>query len=127
MSTKILPESVTLIVQEQANAMYDGVISSADAFAVIDRAALSSWNYYDGILNDAHAAFQRQLDRRIDAALAAEQQPVESYEAKELRKQLVRGPYAGEDFFRLKVTGNGESRWINVTREQLDAIATVLA
>lgn len=49
-----------------------------------------------------------------------------SYAALELREQLERGSYEGEDFFRLKVTGNGETKWVNVTAEQLAKIAEVV-
>lgn len=52
--------------------------------------------------------------------------PNAEYRARELRRVLERGPFPGEDFFRLKVTGNRESRWINVTAEQLDAIADIV-
>jgi hypothetical protein len=45
------------------------------------------------------------------------------YAATEIRGLLERGPYPGEDFFRLKVTGNGETRWLNVSAEQLGAFA----
>lgn len=48
------------------------------------------------------------------------------YRFTELRNQLNRGTYEGEDFFRLQVTGNGKTRWINITGRQLAAIALLL-
>lgn len=48
------------------------------------------------------------------------------YAASELERQLERGPYQGEDFFRLKVTGDGESRWVNITAEELEVIVRAL-
>lgn len=51
---------------------------------------------------------------------------METYAAKEMRRQLERGPALGEEFFRLKVTGHGETRWVNIIPEELSAIAEVL-
>lgn len=63
----------------------------------------------------------RTVDR-YDAERARRR--VEStYEAREVRHQLARGPAEGEDFYRVKV---GASRWFNVTSAQLAAFATVL-
>lgn len=62
-----------------------------------------------------------------DAEDAAINAAAMSYHGRELQKQLDRGPYAGEDFFRLQVTGNGTSRWINITAEQLAGIVALLA
>jgi hypothetical protein len=36
-----------------------------------------------------------------------------------LREQLDRGPDPGEDFFRLKVTGKSETKWLNVSPAEL--------
>lgn len=52
--------------------------------------------------------------------------PTTNYAANELREQLARGPHAGEDFFRLNVSGNGRSNWVNITPEQLAGIVAVL-
>lgn len=49
-----------------------------------------------------------------------------AYAASELRRQAQRGSYEGEDFFRLQVTGNGKTKWLNITQEQLAAIATLV-
>jgi uncharacterized protein (AIM24 family) len=49
-----------------------------------------------------------------------------TYAAYELFEQLKRGPYEGEDFFRLRVTGNGETKTVNVTPGQLHEIARIL-
>ena len=48
------------------------------------------------------------------------------YAAREIEKLTERGPSAGEDFYRLKMTGTGETRWVNVTPAQADAIRDVL-
>lgn len=47
--------------------------------------------------------------------------------ATRLRELLEAGPFPGEDFYRLKVTGNGETHWMNVSPDQLAAIARVLS
>ena len=52
--------------------------------------------------------------------------PPESYAAREIRRILDLGPYPGEDFYRLKVSGNGATPHVNVTPEQLEAIAAIL-
>lgn len=44
------------------------------------------------------------------------------YERQMLREQLERGPDPGEDFFRLKVTGRGETKWLNVSPAILTAL-----
>lgn len=49
-----------------------------------------------------------------------------NHAARELRRLYECGPYPGEDFHRLKVTGNGESRWLNITPAQLKVIAGML-
>jgi hypothetical protein len=48
------------------------------------------------------------------------------YAASELRSLLARGPQRDEDFFRMKVTGNGETRWINVSATDLRGFIAVL-
>jgi hypothetical protein len=45
----------------------------------------------------------------------------------DLEHLLNRGPQPGEDFYRMKVTGNGETRWFNVSGEKMEAIAAILA
>lgn len=44
------------------------------------------------------------------------------YAKDELTRQLERGPYAGEDFFRLQVTGDGATKHLNISRAELAAI-----
>lgn len=44
-----------------------------------------------------------------------------------IRRLLDAGPSEGEDFFRLKLTGHGETQWMNVTPERMEAIAAVFA
>lgn len=52
--------------------------------------------------------------------------PVQTYASTEIREQLARGPQPDEDFYRLNVSGNGRTNWVNVTPEQLERIAAVL-
>jgi hypothetical protein len=52
--------------------------------------------------------------------------PTQNYAATELREQLERGPSPDEDFFRLNVTGNGRTNWVNITPEQLAGIVALL-
>lgn len=48
------------------------------------------------------------------------------YAAQLVREQLDAGPHEGEDFFRAKFTGAGETKWFNVTPGQLAEIAAIL-
>ena len=50
----------------------------------------------------------------------------DSYAASELQRLLVAGPHPDEDFFRLKVTGNGSTKWVNISLQQLAAIHQLL-
>lgn len=43
-----------------------------------------------------------------------------------LREQLKRGPHPEEDFFRLKVTGDGETKWLNISPDDLRRIVDVI-
>jgi triacylglycerol esterase/lipase EstA (alpha/beta hydrolase family) len=49
-----------------------------------------------------------------------------TYAAFEMLEQLKRGPYPGEDFYRLRVTGDGSTKTVNVTADQLERIAAIL-
>jgi hypothetical protein len=49
-----------------------------------------------------------------------------TYAASEIQRQLERGPYEGEDFFRLKVSGDGQTKTVNITPAQLAEIVEVL-
>jgi hypothetical protein len=51
----------------------------------------------------------------------------DSYAADQLRRILDAGPSPGEGFFRLQVTGNGASNWVNITPEQLAGLVELLA
>jgi hypothetical protein len=51
---------------------------------------------------------------------------VSAYAARMLRLVHDIGPHEDEGFFRLKVTGAGQSPWVNVTPGQLAAIADIL-
>lgn len=48
------------------------------------------------------------------------------YAAMELLRQHNRGPNPEEGFYRLKVTGNGETKWVNISPDELAQIVTVL-
>lgn len=45
--------------------------------------------------------------------------------AREIENLMERGPFEGEDFYRVQFTGNGKTPWINLTPDQLTAIAAV--
>ena len=49
-----------------------------------------------------------------------------NYAATEMLEQFKRGPYEGEDFFRMQVSGNGKTRWVNISPAALVRIATIL-
>ena len=53
--------------------------------------------------------------------------PDRNYLASALRSQRERGTQHDEDWYRLKVTGMGETVWINVSPETLDAIIAAVA
>lgn len=48
------------------------------------------------------------------------------YATAQVRALLNRGPHADEDFFRVKITGDGETRWFNVSSEMLEQFAQIL-
>jgi hypothetical protein len=50
----------------------------------------------------------------------------DTYLTDRLRDQLERGTQPDEGFFRIKVTGNGETHWMNISPEQLAAIIKAL-
>ena len=49
-----------------------------------------------------------------------------NYLAAELRQQQERGPQPDEGFYRMKVTGDGSTRWLNLTPEQFEAIIAAI-
>lgn len=49
-----------------------------------------------------------------------------SYAAKLIREQIARGTQPGEGFYRVKVTGQGETVWFNVSEYALDGFARAL-
>lgn len=116
-------ERVATVVREQADAFYEGRVSSAEAFSAIALVANSAWNYYTGILNDAHQAFDLRVSQNIDRDVDEKRR--ETYESRELRRLRDAGTQTDEDFFRMKLTGNGETRWLNITPAQMDALIRV--
>lgn len=44
-----------------------------------------------------------------------------------LHELIEQGPYPGDDFFRVKVTGDGETWCFNISPEQAQAIEAILA
>jgi hypothetical protein len=65
-----IPAHIERLTVEQADAFYDARVSSVEAFAVINRAARSAWNYYDGIFTDTHRLFDARVYARISADIA---------------------------------------------------------
>ena len=51
---------------------------------------------------------------------------MDDYATSQIRSLMERGPSPGEDFYRLKVTGMGETNWVNVTHDELLIIAHIL-
>jgi hypothetical protein len=117
-------DRVLKAVHVQSRAFYEGIASSAEAYAAIDRVAYHFSNYYTGVLNETRELFDRLVDSYISEDVDNRRQL--NYEAQEMVKQLKRGPYSGEDFFRLQVSGNGQTRHINITPEQLRSLAMLL-
>lgn len=50
----------------------------------------------------------------------------DTYAAREVLDQVWRGPYPGEDFHRLKVTGDRESKWLSVSPRVLEGLARLI-
>lgn len=67
MTNSKIPARIAAMTVELADEFYAGTISSADAFAKINAAARSAWNYYDGIFTDTHRMFDARVSERIDA------------------------------------------------------------
>lgn len=49
-----------------------------------------------------------------------------SWVTRQMREVMAGGPAAGDDFFRIKVTGAVGSKWCNVTPAQLQAVLLAL-
>lgn len=49
-----------------------------------------------------------------------------TYASDQLQILLNNGPNPGERFYRLKVTGNGETNWVNITTAQLIDLINLL-
>jgi hypothetical protein len=49
-----------------------------------------------------------------------------TYITQALTRILAVGPYPGEEYFRIKVTGNGETHWMNICPSELQAIIRAL-
>jgi hypothetical protein len=62
-----IPAHIERLTIAQADAFYEARVSSADAFRVINGAARSAWNYYDGIFTDTHRLFDARVAARISA------------------------------------------------------------
>jgi hypothetical protein len=114
---------VTAEVQSNARSYYEGSLRSVEAFENIDRVANSAFNWYAGILNDAREAFDRFVDGLILDDI--EKRRRETYESRQLRRVRDAGAdrgRGGAEWFRLKVTGIEESKWLLITPAQLDAL-----
>lgn len=49
-----------------------------------------------------------------------------TYASEQVRATLNRGPRVDEDFFRVKVIGDGETNWFNVSPEVLERFVRML-
>jgi hypothetical protein len=116
-------ERVAHVVRQQADAFYEGTASSVEAFAAIDAVANNAWNWYPAILNDTRQAFDLRVAANIDRDV--DEHRHETYQSRELRRVRDAGTQSDEGFFRMKLTGNGETRWINITPAQMDALIRV--
>lgn len=123
MSQDQMNERVRLAVQEGARAFYEGRESSVEAHAAIDQVANSTWNWYDGILNDTRQLFNDLVTDFISADV--DEHRHETYASRLLRELRDAGTSPGEDFFRMKMTGHGSTNWFNVTPAQMDALIRV--
>jgi hypothetical protein len=50
----------------------------------------------------------------------------DAYREREIRRVLDNGPWPGEDFYRLKITGESQTHALNVSPEQVAAIAEIV-
>lgn len=71
-----ITEPLAQTVAENAILFYKGEISSADAFARIDRVARSVWHWYSGVINHAHALFDEFVGYLLDQDIAEGFTPV---------------------------------------------------
>lgn len=110
-------------VHENSRAFYEGSKSSAEAFCAIDTVAGSVWNYYPGIINETRVLFDSLIESYISEDVDRHRH--ETYASRMLREIRDAGTQPDEDFFRMKVTGNGETKWFNVTPAQLDALIPI--
>lgn len=51
-----------------------------------------------------------------------------SYAAQQIRELLLEGPPEEEDFYRMKLTGNGvgETKWVNISAHAAESLAAAL-
>lgn len=49
-----------------------------------------------------------------------------SYRHDEVKRVLDNGPNQGEDFYRLQIRGQNQTRWLNISHEEADMIAALL-
>jgi hypothetical protein len=48
------------------------------------------------------------------------------YETAQIDRVLQAGPAHGEDWFHLKITGAKETKWLNINRDDVEAIQELL-
>lgn len=116
-------ERVATTVREQADAFYEGRVSSVEAYAAIDRVALHWANDYPGVVNDTRQAFDLRVSQNIDRDW--DEKRHETYESRELRRVRDAGTPDGSDHFSMKLVGAEETKWFNVTPAQMDALIRV--
>lgn len=119
-------ERVIKVVREQADAFYEGTKSSVEAFTAIDFVSSSAWNWYPNIVNDTRQAFDLRVTANIDRDVDEHRQ--ETYASTSLRRVRTNTHRQDADVtYRLKVTSeHDESKWLNITPAQLDAVITAL-
>lgn len=116
-------ERVATTVRVQADAFYEGRVTSADALRVIDGVANHFFNYYPGIINDAHQAFDLRVTANIDRDV--DEHRSETYASRMVRRVRDAGTPDGSDHFTMKIVGAEETKWFNVTPAQMDALIRV--
>lgn len=108
------------------------MITNDELFEVIDAVVNADGYADDADESDRRDALRSALFEPLQKALLeagcikAAPGPHDDYAASEVRSLLKRGPHSGEDFFRMKLTGDGETRWVNVTPAQLQKIHDAL-
>lgn len=119
----MMNDRVLNAVHANARAYYEGRLSSDEAFRAIDVVAQSVFNYYPSVTNETRELFDNLVEAFISEDVDRHRH--ETYASRMLRELRDAGTQPDEDFYRMKVTGNGESKWFNITPAQLDALIPI--